>query len=170
MSTRHLCLDGLAVLHSTQTGMEGPKEQPLTFAALSDADGRWRVEPQDFGDGGVVRLPDVATPLGPAELSVSIDGAATGRWNEASGLWIEVPFVFTVKVPLLGSSDSFATVLLNTGTHRLSPGGPVATGRPYDPVSGQLALAGLGPFEQGHLDGVQLLIALTGRLQPAALG
>ncbi len=170
MSTRHLCLDGLAVLHSTRPGMEGPKEQPLRFAALSDADGRWRVEPQDFGDGGFVKLPDVDTPLGPAQLAVSIDGPARGRWNADPGLWIDVPFVFTVVVPFLGERSSFATVRLDTGTHQLGTGGPVAQGRHYDPATGRLVLAGQGVFEQGHLDGVVLLVALTGRLQPGALG
>jgi hypothetical protein len=170
MSRVHECPDARALLFSSRPGMHGPKEQSLRFAATVDADGRWRVNPGDFGDGGVVRLEDVQTDYGALPLSVTLDSSAQGDWQPDGEMWIEVPFVFTIRVPILGSLSSYATLRLDTGAHRLQATGAQASGGLYDAASGRLLLAGAGAFVDGPLHGVQLLVGLSGHLHPAALG
>ena len=169
MSQRHTCPDAVAVLSSSHEDMAGPKEQPLRFVASVEPDGSWRVEQSDFGDGGFVQLEDVTTPFGQLPLTVSLDGPARGRWQADGEMWIEVPFVFSIRAPF-GVLTSYATLGLDTAIHRLDETGAEQSGRRYDNGSGQLTLAGAGVFDGGPLDGVQLLIGLRGHLQPAALG
>jgi hypothetical protein len=163
MATRTEFTQGRVVMHSTRASFPGPKEVPLRFAASFEADGRWRVERSDFGDGGSVVIPDIDSGIiGNVELVVTLSRPARGTVDLATGMVrLDARFDFDV-----GLRTSTLALKLDSSTHTLDQPPATADGAPVDAGTGAVRLAGKARFVGGWLGGDDCLVLLDGVLLP----
>jgi hypothetical protein len=130
-----------------------PATGALPLQATFDAEGRWRVEPQDFGDGGRFDIPS-------ANVSISLREAAIGRHDSATAE-IDVVLSCAFDLPL---GDSTLQIQLDPGTYTLDAYS--VAGAPLDAGTGRVRLAGAGNFKHGMLNGYRCLVEVDGSFTP----
>jgi hypothetical protein len=165
MTTPSTCT-GQARLYSNFPSFLGPKDVTgLRFTAAFDVPvngvAGWRVRTADFDR---VLLPDVKTDFGTFTLVIALAKDATGSHTPATGaLTAQVDFEFSAQgLPAL---HSVLRITLDTQAHTLRPGA-VAQGAALKAASGAFALAGIGTFFGGPLNGYRAALQLDGSFAP----
>lgn len=156
--------EGFADLYSTRDGFKEKKNQVVDFTASFDDDGHWTVRTGDFHK---VVIDDIE---GPGNVTVKLtvtlaqDASATAIGIDGTTL-LHATFSFSLKVSIATFESILALELDNTGPHQLVPG-TVVQGAVVDRTAGTLALAGIGTFAKGKLNGDKCAVLLHGKFVP----
>lgn len=154
--------EGTAKLRSSIKDFVGEEKTDLRIRFIIDLqdDGGCTVAVGDF------RLDPISVkgPLGiPFNLEVTLIEPASGEWSFAEGtLRLTTPLEFSIPGP-----DAELELDFGTATQATLPGTDFTyAGRAADKASGQLALAALGTFSSGLIDGEDCMALLAGSLTP----
>lgn len=156
--------EGFADLYSTRNGFKEKKNQVVDFTASFDDDGHWTVKTGDFHK---VVIDDIEGPNNmTVKLTVTLaqDASATAVGTDGTTL-LQATFSFTLKISVAQIESILALELDNTGPHEMEPG-TVVQGAAVDRTTGALALAGIGTFSKGKLDGDKCAVLLRGKFVP----
>ena len=151
---------GSATLYSDDENFQKKEGLPIRFKARFDALA-WKVRASDFDP---VEIEGVISGSFTFTLVVTLDDVAKGSFDKVQGrLSIAAVFEFNPDVPLVPSS--ILEITLDGERHVLKEGA-VVEGKPYNPTTGAVALAGIGEFITGTMKGKQCAIQLDGEFSP----